>query len=291
MIDRRDRSPAPSLVHQCLPPSPLCPCLPSDRRAAPARAPADLIWTSSAASRSCWRWAGTSAARPSGNPVLDALQWPGHTFGWAGVDLFFVLSGFLMGQLVLRERRADRPVRRPAVHRAAPAAALAGALRLPRRPCGPRRRTGGVLSVAERPPRAELRGDVAGAPVVARGRGALLPAARRPLPAVRPAPLLRAPARGCARRRPRRLPGAAGLRRRDRGQRGAAAVADALPHGRPRRRGAARRPPGARPRGVRAPRPAALAVGRGDRRRGRLPRHRRQERCRWGARWATRSRT
>jgi peptidoglycan/LPS O-acetylase OafA/YrhL len=41
---------------------------------------------------------------PSGNPVLDALQWPGHTFGWAGVDLFFVLSGFLMGQLVLRER-------------------------------------------------------------------------------------------------------------------------------------------------------------------------------------------
>jgi peptidoglycan/LPS O-acetylase OafA/YrhL len=41
---------------------------------------------------------------PSGNPVLDALQWPGHVFGWAGVDLFFVLSGFLMGQLVLREQ-------------------------------------------------------------------------------------------------------------------------------------------------------------------------------------------
>jgi len=40
----------------------------------------------------------------SGNPVVDALQWPGHAFGWAGVDLFFVLSGFLMGQLVLKER-------------------------------------------------------------------------------------------------------------------------------------------------------------------------------------------
>jgi len=40
----------------------------------------------------------------TGNPVVDALQWPGHMFGWAGVDLFFVLSGFLMGRLVLGER-------------------------------------------------------------------------------------------------------------------------------------------------------------------------------------------
>src|SRR3954465_8521914 len=47
-----------------------------------------------------WHFSG-----PTGNAVLDALQWPGAQFGWAGVDLFFVLSGFLMGRLVLGEHR------------------------------------------------------------------------------------------------------------------------------------------------------------------------------------------
>ena len=93
-------------------------------------------------------------------------------------------------------RRAHRQLRRPAVHRPAAAQALAGPLRLPRRAGGRRPEDRSTSYLWQNALHLQnYAGTSLTAPVVAGRRGALLPRAGRPLPALRPAPGFTAPAR------------------------------------------------------------------------------------------------
>lgn len=51
---------------------------------------------------------------PTQNPLFRLFQYPGKTFGGTGVDIFFVLSGFLVGGLLMKEykRTGELDVRR-----------------------------------------------------------------------------------------------------------------------------------------------------------------------------------
>lgn len=48
---------------------------------------------------------------PTSSPVVAAMLAPGRTLGWAGVDMFFVLSGYLIGTLIFREHQKTRDFR------------------------------------------------------------------------------------------------------------------------------------------------------------------------------------
>lgn len=70
----------------------------------PARRDADLDVVRGIAILLAMGW-HLNGLRPQ-SAIARALLEPGHTFGWAGVDLFFVLSGYLIGRIVLLERLA-----------------------------------------------------------------------------------------------------------------------------------------------------------------------------------------
>lgn len=46
---------------------------------------------------------GSHLAQPTGNVLFDLIQMPGARWGGIGVDIFFVLSGFLIGGMIIRE--------------------------------------------------------------------------------------------------------------------------------------------------------------------------------------------
>lgn len=59
-------------------------------------------------------------AHDTGNVFVDVMLKPGRMLGWAGVDLFFVLSGFLVGGLIFGEykKSGDFKARRFLIRRA-----------------------------------------------------------------------------------------------------------------------------------------------------------------------------
>ncbi|MGC1383685.1 MAG: acyltransferase, partial [Candidatus Acidiferrales bacterium] len=48
---------------------------------------------------------------PADHPILRAIQTPGKMLGQTGVDVFFVLSGFLVGGLLLKEYKITGKLR------------------------------------------------------------------------------------------------------------------------------------------------------------------------------------
>ena len=226
----------------------------ADRRR-PASAPAVRGLARGSRGRAPFRVAGLDGVRAIAVTLVILFHLtPGTTIGgYLGVDIFFVVSGFLITSLLLRERdehRPDPPRRLLGAPRATPAAgprrARAGLLQ--RRPgAGRRRRAGRARPAGAR--RRDLQQQLA----AARGRLELL--RRQPARAV-PQPLV-------ARRRGAVLPGLAAAARAGAGPDAARRLA--ARRRRPARRrlgrrdGAALHPRGCRPASTTAPTPTPSA--------------------------------